>query len=102
MRQVDADGIRAAIDDVTGDSRAAVARMHLAEQWRDRLLEDDAALTAFIETHPTADVQWLRATIRAARRDLAAGHAPRHARELYRRVHELLAMPDVNSTTEAP
>jgi ribosome-associated protein len=102
MRQVDADGIRAAIDDVTGDSRAAVARMHLAEQWRDRLLDDDAALTEFIETHPAADVQWLRATIRAARRDLAAGHAPRHARELYRRVHELLAMPDENSTTEAP
>ena len=46
MRRVDADEIRAAIGRATGESRAAVALMHFAERWRDRLLADDEALTA--------------------------------------------------------
>ena len=90
MRQVDADSIRAAIALATGESRAAVALMHLTERWRERLLEDDAALTEFVAAHPAADVQWLRATIRSARREHAAGQGPRHARELYRWLHEQL------------
>jgi ribosome-associated protein len=87
MRQVDADAIRAGIARVTGDSRAAVALMHLAERWRDRLIADDAALTEFVAACPAADVQWLRAAIRAARREAANQQAPRQARELYRWLH---------------
>ncbi len=90
MRQVDAEQLREAIARVTGDSRAAVALMHQAERWRDRLLEDDAALTEFIAEHPAADAQWLRATIRAARRETTTARPPRHTRELYRWLHERL------------
>src|SRR5512134_1521304 len=91
MRQVDADAIRAAIGRATGESRAAVALMHLAERWRDRLLADDEALTGFMSERPGADVQWLRSTIRAARREHAAGQPPKHARALYRWLHDELA-----------
>jgi ribosome-associated protein len=90
MRRVDADEVRAAIGRATGESRAAVALMHLAERWRDRLLADDEALTEFMAERPGADVQWLRATIRAARREHAAGQPPKHARELYRWLHDEL------------
>jgi len=90
MRQVDADAIRDAIALATGESRAAVALMHLAERWRDRLIADDDALTEFVAAHPAADVQWLRTTIRAARREGASQQGPRHARELYRCLHEQL------------
>lgn len=90
MRQLDAQQVREAISRVTGGSRAAIALMHQAERWRDRLLDDDAALTAFVAEHPAADIQWLRTTIRAARREQVATKPPRHARELYRRVHDLL------------
>jgi len=91
MRQVDADAVRAAIGRATGESRAAVALMHLAERWRDRLLADDEALTAFMSERPGADVQWLRAAIRAARREHAAGQPPKHARALYRWLHDELS-----------
>ena len=91
MRRVDADEIRAAIGRATGDSRAAVALMHFAERWRDRLLADDDALTEFMAERPGADVQWLRTTIRAARREHAAAQPPKHARELYRWLHEELS-----------
>lgn len=90
MRRVDAEQIRAALGRATGDSRAAVALMHLTERWRDRLLAEDEALTVFLAEHPDVDVQWLRATIRAARREQHEGAAPRHARILYRWLHEQL------------
>jgi len=90
MRQVDPEPVRRALADVTGESRAAVALLHRCERWRDRLLEDDGALTAFLAEHPHANAQQLRATIRAARRERAAGTTPRHARELYRSLHEIV------------
>jgi len=90
--------IRAAISRVTGESRASVALMHLAERWRDRLIADDAALTEFVAAHPAADVQWLRAAIRATRREIAVGQAPRHARELYRWLHEQLEHPAIHES----
>jgi len=91
MRRIDADDVRAAIGRATGESRAAVALMHFAERWRDRLLADDEALTEFMSEHAGADVQFLRATIRAARREQAAGQPPKHTRALYRWLHEQLA-----------
>lgn len=90
MRQVDPDPIRRAMADATGESRAAVSLMHRCERLRDRLLDDDTALTEFLSDHPGADVQHLRALIRAARREHAVQAAPRHARELYRWLHETL------------
>ena len=93
MRQADADAIRSALAQVTGESRAAVAQMHQAERWRDRLLNDDDALTDFVAEHPKTDVQWLRATIRTARREHEKELPPRHARELYRWLHQQFEAP---------
>ena len=88
MRQVDAEPLRAAIEDATGESKQAVALMHRCERLRDALLADDAALDAVLAELPEADVQQLRSTIRAARREHKEGRPPRHARELYRWLHE--------------
>jgi len=87
MRKVDGDAVRSALERVTGESRAAVSLMHRTETWRNRLLDDDQALTEFIVEYPEADVQWLRAAIRAGRRERGAEQPPKHARELYRRLH---------------
>lgn len=91
MRQVDAQAVAAQLSDVTGDSRAAVALMHRCEALRDALLADDDALTAFVAEHPHTDIQALRALIRSARRERTAGAPPKHARELYRWLHEALS-----------
>jgi ribosome-associated protein len=90
MRGVDPEPIARALAAATGDSRATVELMHRCERWRDRLIDDDAALTELLRDHPGIDTQPLRATIRAARRERAAGGAPKHARELYRRLHATL------------
>jgi ribosome-associated protein len=99
MRTIDPTPLRQALADATGASRAAVALMHRCERLRDRLLADDAALTEFIAAHPHVDAQQLRATIRAARRERAQGQPPRHARELYRWLHETLGTDHEGATT---
>jgi ribosome-associated protein len=91
MRTVDPEPIRHALALAAGDSRQAVELMHRCERWRDRLLDDDAALTELLSRYPGIDSQPLRATIRSARRERSAGAAPRHARELYRWLHATLA-----------
>jgi ribosome-associated protein len=90
MRQVEPGPIERALEDLAGDSRAAVALMHHCERWRDRLLDDDAALTELLSAHPDLDAQALRATIRAARRERDGQQPPKHARALYRLLHEVL------------
>ncbi len=72
MRSADIDPIREAVASARlGPAREALA-MHEAEHWRDRLLADDHALTAWMDQHPQSDLQQLRTLIRAARKDLAA------------------------------
>lgn len=92
MRQVEAEPLRAAIGDATGESKQAVALMHRCERLRDALLADDAALDAVLAELPGTDAQQLRATIRAARREHREGRPPKHARQLYRWLHDQLTL----------
>ena len=93
MRHVDAEPILRALDDATGSSRAAVARMHQAEAWRERLLADDNALTELVAEHAELDVQQLRTLVRAARRERTGNAPPRQTRALYKLLHDLLQEP---------
>jgi ribosome-associated protein len=90
MRDVDPAPIRAKLDEWRGQSREATAQLHAVERWRDRLIEDDAALTEFAREHPGADLQALRASIRECRRERGIDRPPKHFRELFRLVREAL------------
>ena len=52
-------------------------RLHLAEQWRDRLIADDEALQEWLRSIPDADLQRLRTLIRQARGTRQASPAAR-------------------------
>ncbi len=93
MRKVDPEPLRQALLEATGESRAAVARLHQLEDWRERLLADDAALAELVREYPGAAVQELRQCIRAARAERAAGKPPRQYRLLYQHLKQLL-LPD--------
>jgi ribosome-associated protein len=97
MRKLD-DGsiaaIEAALEEQRKPSAEATLALHQAEQWRDRLLAGDEALTQWMEHHPDADVQHLRALIRQARKDAQGvkerpGEAQRHAKA-YREIFQLV------------
>lgn len=84
MRDVDPAPIRSRLAELEGTSAQATARHRRLEAWRERLIDDDEALTAFAAEHPGADLQALRALIRNARKEAALGKPPRAYRELFR------------------
>ena len=92
MRPLDPEPIREAINEQLNGSADLTLALHLAEQWRDKLIADDAALGDWLQDHPGTDSQQLRALIRQARKDAKPekpGEAPRHGKA-YREIFQLV------------
>ena len=93
--------VEAALEEQRKPSAAETLRLHRAEQWRDRLIADDQALTGWLAIDTEADAQQLRTLIRQARKDALAtaaqerpGEAVRHGRayrEIFQQVKAALA-----------
>jgi ribosome-associated protein len=88
MRQIDPAPLRERLEAITGHSAQAAAQHRRLEGWRERLLADDAALTAFAAEHPDADLQALRTLIRNTRKEQKEAKPPRSYRELFRLIKE--------------
>jgi ribosome-associated protein len=88
MRKIDPEPVRAAVAAMANHSAAARAGQKRLEQWRERLIGDDAALTEFANGHARADLQALRTVIRNARKEIAERKPPRAQRELFRLIRE--------------
>jgi ribosome-associated protein len=84
MRKIDPEPVRAAVAAITNQSATVRARQKRLEQWRERLIADDAALTEFAGAHAGADLQAMRTLIRNARKELAEEKPPRAQRDLFR------------------
>lgn len=100
MRDVDPEPLREALDRFNGASRAEVADMHLAERWRDRLLEEGATLTEFAGTYAGADLTRIRTLIRNARKETTEGKPPRDYRELYRAIRDAMAARQASTLSD--
>jgi ribosome-associated protein len=96
MRDFDPEPLREALDRFNGASRAEVADMHLAERWRERLLDENenGTLTEFAGTYAGADLTRIRTLIRNARKETREGKPPRDYRELYRAIRDAMATRD--------
>ncbi len=93
MREADnIEEIKAAFDKVTAIGREQNRILHQAEQWRERLLGENSqqALPEFIETHPHADIQYLRQLLRNAQKEQSQQKPPASARKLFRYIRELI------------
>ena len=100
MRQLDEDtlqAVRHALDLQRLGHSYDTEQLHLAEQWRDRLIASDEAVQEWIAQYPGTDTQQLRALVRQARKDavpadkaaVSQGLAPRQGRA-YREVFQLV------------
>jgi ribosome-associated protein len=115
MRQIDPEtleAVRAALDEQRNGSARDTLALHLAEQWRDRLIAQEDAFGLWINDFPGTDTQQLRALIRQARKDAgpvdkaaeSKGLAPRHGRayrEIFQLVREHLTGSPASSDDEA-
>jgi len=95
MRQLEPrmlDTIRTVLAEQHGGSASEALALHQVEQWRDRLVADDATLSHWVQQYPQSDSQQVRALIRQARRDAKptlAGETPRHGKA-YRELFQLI------------
>jgi len=92
MRPLDAGPIREAINEQQSGSAQLTLQLHLAEQWRDKLIASDVALGEWLTAYPATDSQQLRTLIRQARKDAKPekpGEAPRHGKS-YREIFQLV------------
>ena len=100
MRQLDEttlQAVRHALDLQRLGHSYDTEQLHLAEQWRDRLIAGDEAVQEWITQYPGTDIQQLRALVRQARKDavpadnaaVSQGLAPRQGRA-YREVFQLV------------
>lgn len=99
MRDAPADEIRKQLDIWENGSLEDTASMHRLEALRTKLLANDDALTELLKRYPDIDVQAIRATIRAARKEaqgnitLQQGQEPQ--RKQYRALFQILkALPE--------
>ena len=94
LRRTDIEPIQAALDRRGEIDRQRIRREKSIEQWRDRLLADEAAawteLAALVDP---AALQQIRALARRARGGQAASRPPAAARQLFRRLREALPGP---------
>ena len=94
MRGVDPAPIIAKLDVWKGKSVEHVAHAHHLERWRDRLMENDSALTQLLAEYPGADAQRLRSLIRNAHKEIALGKPPKNFRGLYQALKDIIPQPE--------
>ncbi len=90
MRDVDPAPIEAYLAKLRGDNTAHNALMQRIEQARERLIEHDDALNAFIAEYPQADAGALRTLIRNTRKERELGKPPKNFRALFQALREIM------------
>ncbi|ABE48853.1 MULTISPECIES: ribosome biogenesis factor YjgA [Methylobacillus] len=93
MRDIDTDPIVEQLQRWEGSHTEENARFHRLEQWRNRLIEDESALSEFISEFPNTEAQQVRNLIRNARREHAAGKPPKSSRELFKLLRSITEAP---------
>lgn len=92
MRKADHEAIATQFELIEAQGRRNVQQEHLAESWRDKLLESDAeALTAFLDEYPATDRQEFRNLVRTAVQEKQRNKPPTQARKLFRYIREVIA-----------
>ncbi|GGY17389.1 ribosome biogenesis factor YjgA [Paludibacterium paludis] len=95
MRDVDPEPIRQYLAVLRGESGEHTAWLHLVERWRERLLESDETLAAFLNDFPEGDAQQLRTLIRNARKEHQEQKPPKAFRQLFQTIKALIPEPGV-------
>lgn len=90
MRTRDLEPIEQALALLRNTNQAATRQFHKVENWRDKLLADNDALTEFIAQYPDVDVQQLRQLIRNAKKEQEKQQPPKYFRELFQLIKPLV------------
>lgn len=94
MRETDPGPIREFLAKLKGENTAHNAFLQRIEQMRERLIESDEALTAFIADYPHTDAAALRTLIRNTRKEKELNKPPKNFRALYQEIKAVVSAAD--------
>ena len=83
MRDIDPAPIQAKLDEWKGLNKEQIAKFHMIERWRDRLIADEQAISELAREYAAADIQKIRTLIRNARKEQANSQPPKSSRALF-------------------
>ena len=90
MRELDAGPIAEQLKALEAPSRKQTAVFHVAEKWRQGIVEDPAQAEAFAQEYPEADAARLKALALGAAEEKRLGRPPRQFRELFHVLNAIL------------
>ena len=91
MRKIDPDPVLERLDVLDGHAASAQYEQHLVENWRTRLIDENAALTDFIDDFPNCDRQQLRQLIKKARIEAQEqSDNNHHGKSLFRALRDIV------------
>jgi ribosome-associated protein len=90
LRRVDTSALAARIETVLRTGLGDPGRLHQAERWRARLLDEPGALEMFRAAYPTSNLNQLPRFIDNARRERTTGKPPGGGRALFRQISAVL------------
>jgi len=90
MREIDAAPIIEQLNALEAPSRKQTAIFHVAEKWRQALIDDPGQVAAFVEEFPDADANRLKELAAAAVEEKRVGKPPRQFRELFHVLNAIL------------
>jgi ribosome-associated protein len=90
MREVDAGPIVEQLNALEAPTRKQTAVFHVAEKWRQLLVDDPAKVAAFVQEFPEADPHRLRELAAGAGEEKGSGKPPRQFRELFHVLNAIL------------
>ncbi len=91
MREVDALPIQQKLETWHQASVQQTARLHHLERWRERLLNDENALTEFAQKYPHADLQRFNLLIRNAKKERTADKPAKNFRLLFQELQATIS-----------
>ena len=96
MRNADHEAITSAFQGIEDDQQNNARRLHLVENWRDRLLDsnDKNAMGEFFDACPTADRQQVRQLTKNAQKEKTQNNPPASARKLFKLLRDSLNSED--------
>ena len=91
MREIDEQALIAAMSVSKDQDRAANARFHHMEKWRDRLIEEgDEGLKDFMDEYPQVDRQKIRQLVRNAQKEQQTEQPPKSSRALFKLIRSVM------------
>jgi ribosome-associated protein len=89
MRDIDVAPIVEQMQKWEGKNSTENAYFHQLENWRNRLITDENAISDFMGTYPNVDSQQIRTLIRNARREQSMNKPPKSSRALFKLLREI-------------